>query len=173
MAMNVSHAIRALDRRIVAFTRRNGLRLLRLALGVVFVWFGALKIVGASPVASLVADMLPFVPATVAVRGLGILEVLVGAGLITGAAIRVTLGLFFIQMAGTFLILVARAPDAFEGNPLRLTLLGEFVVKNLVLGAAGMAIAGRVRSALPGEPIPQMLREGLRPSDEGVARRAG
>jgi putative oxidoreductase len=159
--MRFNELIPAIDARVVGFTRRHGMRILRLALGIVFVWFGALKVFGASPVADLVASMLSWLPQDLAVRGLGVLEVLVGFGLITGVAIRVTLALFFVQMIGTFAVLLVHAPAAFDGNPLRLTLLGEFVVKNLVLLAAGVAIAGAVRSARPGESIPQILTESL------------
>lgn len=162
-AMAVRNTIQTLDARIISFTRRHGLRILRVALGVVFVWFGVLKIAGASPVASLVADMLPWIPAEVAVRGLGVLEFLVGLGLVTGVAIRLTLAVFFLLMAGTLAVLVVRSPQSFEGaNPLRLTLLGEFVVKNLALLAAGLAIAGTVPEARAGEPVPQILTDSLR-----------
>jgi uncharacterized membrane protein YkgB len=159
----------AVDARIVGLTRRYGVRVLRISLGIVFVWFGALKVFGVSPVADLVASMMSWLPRDVAVRGLGVLEVVVGLGLLGGFAIRVILALFFVQMLGTFAVLVVHARDAFDG-PLHLTLLGEFVVKNLVLLAAGLAIAGAVDRARPGESIPQILGEGI---DDRGARRAG
>ena len=49
-------------------------------------------------------------------------------------------------MAGTFLVLLLRPDVAFQGgNPLLLTVEGEFVVKNVVLAAAGIAIGGSLR----------------------------
>jgi len=46
-------------------------------------------------------------------------------------------------MAGTFAA-TTLAPSLFfhRGNPLRLTVEGEFVIKNVVLAAAGLVIAG-------------------------------
>ena len=61
-------------------------------------------------------------------------------------ALRVTLGLFALQMAGTFLVLILQPDVAFQrGNPLLLTVEGEFVIKNLVLLSAGMVVGATVR----------------------------
>src|SRR4030067_873882 len=64
--------------------------------------------------------------------------------------LRVTLGLFALQMMGTFLVLVVQPDVAFQdGNPLLLTVEGEFVIKNLVLLSACMVVGatGRRRQA--------------------------
>ena len=50
-------------------------------------------------------------------------------------------------MVGTFLVLIFQPEVAFRaGNPLLLTVEGEFVVKNLVLLTAGMVIGATVRT---------------------------
>ncbi len=135
-----------LDRVMIRFMRVHGVRLLRIALGIVFVWFGALKILGRSPVGDLVAQTVYWLSPTFFVPFLGVWEVLVGLGLLSGVAMRLTLLLFWLQMAGTFLVLVLRPGLAFQaGNPLLLTTLGEFVVKNLVLIAAGLVIGSTLR----------------------------
>jgi uncharacterized membrane protein YkgB len=60
-------------------------------------------------------------------------------------ALRLTLLLFWLQMAGTLMVLVLRPDMAFQGgNPLLLTAEGEFVIKNLVLIAAGLVVGGTV-----------------------------
>ena len=49
-----------------------------------------------------------------------------------------------MHLLGTFTVLVTQPDLAFQqGNPLLLTVEGEFVVKNLVLLSAGLALAGR------------------------------
>jgi putative oxidoreductase len=124
--------------------------LLRVALGLVFVWFGALKLVHASPVVDLVARTLPWLSPEVSLIGLGTWEVVVGLGLLSRIALRSTLVLFFVQMLGTFATLVLAPEECFQnGHHLLLTTTGEFVVKNLVLVAAGIVIAG---SAAKPEP---------------------
>ena len=138
-------AMRRLDRLLIEFNRRHSMRMLRVTLALVFLWFGALKIFDVSPAADLVAKSLPFMPARAAVLLMGLVELVVGIGLLSGWAIRVVLVVFFAQMVGTLLTLVLQPGVSFEGgNPLRLSLTGEFIVKNLVLITAGLAILGAV-----------------------------
>lgn len=67
-------------------------------------------------------------------------------GLLIPVAVRLTLMLFWLQMAGTFLTLVILPGRSFDdGNPLFLSVTGEFVIKNLVLIAAGLVIGSTVR----------------------------
>jgi len=135
-----------LDGFVAGFMEAYSLLLLRLALALVFVWFGALKLADRSPVADLVADTVYWLPADFFVRFLGAWEVVIGLGLLLPLALRITLLLFFLQMAGTFLVLVIHPGIAFQsGNPLLLTVTGEFVIKNLVLIAAGLTIGSTVR----------------------------
>lgn len=134
-----------LDHLMIDFMTANGTRLLRVALGITFIWFGALKVVGQSPVADLVAQTVYWLPPAFFVPFLGWWEVVVGVGLLLGVALRLVLLLFWLQMAGTFLVLVLRPELAFQsGNPLLLTVVGEFVIKNLVLIAAGLVIGSNV-----------------------------
>lgn len=134
-----------LDAAMVRFMAAWGIRLLRTCLGVVFIWFGALKVSGHSPVVALVAAAVPWFPPDVFVSFLGVWEILVGAGLLFRVALRLALLLFWLQMAGTFLVLVLRPDIAFQhGNPLLLTVEGEFVIKNLVLISAGLVVGSTV-----------------------------
>ena len=117
----------------------------RQALGVIFVWFGALKIVDESPIAELVARTLPFLPPRVALVGLGWLEVVIGACFFFRRTVRVALGLLVLQLPGTFAS-VFMAPDlCFRGHPLLLTLEGEFVLKNLLIVGAALLIGGSLQ----------------------------
>jgi hypothetical protein len=60
--------------------------------------------------------------------------------------LRVVPFLFAGQMAGRFLTFVVLPHVCFRhGNPLLLTVEGEFVVKNLVLLAAGPVVGSTVR----------------------------
>lgn len=134
------------DRAAARWLERHALAVVRASLGVVFVWFGALKLAGLSPVADLVARMSPGLAPQDFLVLLGAWEVVVGLGLLAGIAVRTVLLLLWLQLAGTFLVLVLRPEVAFQGgNPLLLTVEGEFVVKNLVLIAAGLAVGSAVR----------------------------
>jgi uncharacterized membrane protein YkgB len=121
---------------------RVSVSLLRIAIGTVFVWFGALKLTGDTPVAQLVANTLPFLPRNVFVPALGVFEVLLGAALLIGRRLDLVVILLILHLAGTFLVLVVTPETAFSHhNPLMLTMVGEFVVKNVVLIAAGLVVA--------------------------------
>jgi uncharacterized membrane protein YkgB len=135
-----------IDRRVVDLLSRWSVPLLRISLGVVYIWFGALKILDVSPVADLVAGTVYWVDPDWFVPALGVVEVLIGIGLLLGRGLRVVLLLFGLQMIGTFGVLLIRPDVAFrEGNPLLLTVEGEFVVKNLVLLSAGLVVGSTVR----------------------------
>lgn len=132
---------------------------LRLALGLIFLWFGALKLFGASPVMNILRHTYWFLPVNSFAVAIGVWEVLVGFGLTFKRALRCTLALLCLHLAGTLLALVL-APALFfqDGNLLRLTVEGEFVVKNMVLIAAALVIGGHEvkplcgRAAALGEP---------------------
>jgi len=130
---------------MIRFMRAYGISLIRMSLAVVFIWFGALKVIGQSPVHDLVARTVYWVSPDVFIPLLGFWEMAVGLGLLFAVALRLTLFLFWLQLAGTFLVLLVRPAIAFQGgNPLLLTTEGEFVVKNLVLITAGLVIGGTV-----------------------------
>jgi uncharacterized membrane protein YkgB len=133
------------DARLRPFLARIGVPLLRISLGVVFLWFGMLKILDVSPVSGLVAKTIYWFDPDVVVPALGAVEVFVGLCLLAGRLMRLALPLLVLQMAGTFLVLVFLPEVAFrDGNPLLLTVEGEFVVKNLVLLSAGLVIGSRL-----------------------------
>ena len=134
----------------IEVARRYGPVALRVALGTVFIWFGLLKVIHSSPASDLIRELLaatvPFVPVEPAVLVLGVVELVIGVGFLSWIAPRTTLVLFMSQMAmatgGTLLFLPAAMFE--HGDPLFLSMPGEFVVKNLVLLAAGLAVLASV-----------------------------
>lgn len=122
--------------------RRYGISLLRVALGVVFVWFGALKVFGVSPVVDLLQQTFTFFPQESFVFTLGLVEVAIGTCLIFKFFLRGALALLWLQMAGTFFTFFLNPPLFFNGNILLLTQTGEFIVKNLVFVVAGIVVGG-------------------------------
>jgi uncharacterized membrane protein YkgB len=135
----------AADRAAIGFMERYGLAALRVALAIVFIWFGVLKVIDRSPVEDIVKQTVFFLPGEPFFTLLGALEIAIGLGLLIPVAPRLTLLLFFGKMAGTFLTLVVLPEQAFQGgNPLLLGVLGELVVKNLVLVAAGLVVGASI-----------------------------
>lgn len=165
--MQIRRRLEIVDHSVREGLARLGPPLLRVSLGIVFVWFGMLKVVGASAVGGLVAATVPldaswFVPA------LGVLEVAIGLAFIAGRFLRLVLPVFALQLGGTLLVLLVLPDVAFEqDNPLMLSLVGEFVVKNLVLLSAGIVVASKVK------PLPSAGTQPLRPAGARPLRPAG
>ena len=142
-----------LDAQIATWMGRYGVRVLRYAIGVVFVWFGALKLVpGLSPAEELVRNTVYFVDADLFYPVLAVWEVLIGVLLLFRPTVRGALLLLALQMPGTFLPFVVLPEVCFTswplGSPLdlfALTLEGQYIVKNIVLIAAGLVVGGTVR----------------------------
>src|SRR3954467_4515543 len=95
-----------MDAVIASSMDRHGRRLLRYALAVIFIWFGALKIWNASPADDLVRRTIYWFPPNVFLPVLGAWEVAIGVCLLFRPLVRWGLLLLFLQMPGTFLPLV-------------------------------------------------------------------
>ncbi len=135
-----------IDQAITNWMARYSLTILRLGLGIVFFWFGALKLVpGLSPAEELVRNTTYFVDPDLFLPVLAIWEMVIGIGLIAGRFMRITLLLLFLQMAGTALPLVVLPKAVWTVFPYGLTLEGQYIIKNLVLIGAGLALGGTVR----------------------------
>jgi uncharacterized membrane protein YkgB len=140
-----------LDKHITDWMARHGITLLRISLGVVFLWFGVLKFFpGLSPAQSLAArtiEMLTFgmVPARVSIPVLALWECAIGIGLITNLFMRATLLLLFVQMMGTITPIFLFPREVFTVVPYAPTLEGQYIIKNIVLVSAGIVIGATVR----------------------------
>jgi uncharacterized membrane protein YkgB len=122
--------------------------LLRFSLGLVLVWIGALKFADPSPVVGLLDASLSFLAFDGFVYLLAVLEVGAGILLFLGIATRwVSLGLAGL-FAGTLLIfLIAPAVSYGEAGFPFLTLAGEFLLKDVVLLAAAVALLSLTEEA--------------------------
>jgi uncharacterized membrane protein YkgB len=139
-----------LDQALVRFMAAYGVRLLRLAIAAVYLWFGGLKLINASPAGELVVRTVFWLPPAAAVKFIGGWEVLIGTGLLFShpLVLRITLLLLWLQIAGTLQIFFLLPDAAFHGgNPLLPTLEGQYAFKNIVLIMAGLVIGSTVRQA--------------------------
>ena len=141
------------DPLIAGWMARNGVRLLRWSVGIVFVWFGGLKTVGMSPAQELVARTVYWFPPEVFIPILGWWEVLIGAGLLIRPLARMAIALLFLQMPGTFLPLLLLPDICFTSIPFGLTIEGQYIIKNLVLISAAIVVGGTVRDAEGGRRL--------------------
>jgi uncharacterized membrane protein YkgB len=166
MVHNLSRGMDYVDANITRWLARHSLKFLRIGMGIVFLWFGALKyfpsLSPAEDLAGRTIDVLTFglVPASVSLPLLATLESLIGLGFLTGVSMRLTLALLAFQMAGALSPLVLFPNEVFHQLPLAPTLEGQYILKNLVLIGAGLVIGATVRGGrlvadpneLPPEP---------------------
>jgi uncharacterized membrane protein YkgB len=135
-----------IDRRITKWMARHGMSIMRISLGLVFFWFGALKLIpGLSPAEELVRNTVYFVDPDWFIPVLALWEMAIGLGLMAGKCMRITLLLLILQMPGTALPLVLLPQAVWTQFPYGLTLEGQYIVKNLVLIGAGLVLGGTVR----------------------------
>jgi uncharacterized membrane protein YkgB len=134
-----------IDRQIAGWMQRNGMRILRYALAVVFIWFGLLKPLGMSPAETLVKNTVYFLPPDVFFPILGWWEVAIGVGLLYRPLNRLALGLLFLQVPGTMLPLLLLPEVCFTSAPFGLTMEGQYIIKNIVLIGAALVVGGTVR----------------------------
>ena len=132
------------DRYMIRFSSKIGVPFLRYAIGIIFIWFGALKMIGElSPAYDLVAATIYWLTPEIIVPLLGLWEVAIGVAFLVPALTRAGIVLLAFQMPGTFLPLVLLPEVCFTVIPFGLTLEGQYIVKNLVIiGSALVIVAG-------------------------------
>jgi putative oxidoreductase len=129
--------------------------LLRVALGIVYLWFGALKLAGISPVEELVRSSYPLLGTFPLYLALTVFELGLGTLLLAGLWKRWTAAAVFFHLLGTFGVLVFAPHIAFYPWFPFLTIDGEFVIKNLVLMAAAVSLlVGVARAPVSAEAKP-------------------
>lgn len=136
-----------LDTRLNQWLVAYSIPLLRIALGGVFLVFGLLKFFpGLSPIEDLATrttEALSFglVSGRAAMVVIATLECLIGLSVITGRFLRVGVWLLAAQMVGAMSPLVLFPGELFPGSLHTPTLAAQYIIKDVVLVAAGMVIA--------------------------------
>lgn len=144
-------AFNKIDIAVTHWMAENGLKLLRISVGIIFFWFGVLKyFAGLSPaedIASRTIETITFglIPDQVILYGLASWEVLIGIGLLFNIFLRETLLLLYLQMIGTFLPVFLFPSEVFAVFPFSLTIEGQYIIKNLVIVSAGIVLGATVR----------------------------
>lgn len=130
---------------LINWSRKHSLSILRWSMGIIFLWFGVLKLfpqpgeaedLGYRTLHWLSGDRLG---QRTALWILGLLELSIGAGLLLKKWMGLVLCLLFLQMAGTFLPLIIFPAESWDGF-LKPSLAGHYIIKNLVLLSAGLVL---------------------------------
>ena len=120
--------------------------ILRVSIGIIYLWFGVLKFFpGVSPAEDLAQNtirLLSFgqLDPKVSLLMLASWETSMGILLIAGAFGRFTIRLVFVHMICTFTPLILLPGDCFTNAPFDLTLVGQYILKNIVIISALLLI---------------------------------
>ena len=124
---------------------QNG-RMLCISIGIVYVWFGLLKFFpGLSPadiLAKQTISLLTFniIPENVGILLLAIIEVAIGLCLIFNIQLKKVIVAALIHLVLTFIPVVFFPEISFSKAPFSLTLVGQYIIKNIVIISALLLI---------------------------------
>ncbi|RZS37607.1 DoxX-like protein [Herbihabitans rhizosphaerae] len=151
----------AITNRVAAWLSRNSVDILRINLGLVFFGFGILKFFpGLSPAEGLASRTLEtlslgLVSGQTAAIVTAISECFIGITLISGRFLKAGLAVLGVSLIGIMSPLVLFFTDLFPaGGP---TLEAQYVLKDIVLVAAGLVVAAK---ALGGRMVPAAEQTG-------------
>lgn len=131
---------------------KRSITILRCATGVIYIWFGMLKFfTQTSPAETIVSETLYFISfgvleGRIPVLVLGVIEMGIGLAFLL-KKLRYTVPLMYFQMLGTVLPLFVFIEKTWELFPLIPTLLGQYIIKNLVFIAAAIIVGAEAGGA--------------------------
>ena len=125
---------------------RNTIKLIRLSLGIIFIWYGMLKFFPTlSPAEDLAIKTIDimffgFINPNLSIKLLALLEISIGIGFILDFYTRIITIVFIGHMICTFAPLFLLPELSFTHAPYAFTLVGQYIVKNIVFILAGILI---------------------------------
>jgi uncharacterized membrane protein YkgB len=122
---------------------KHSVNFMRIALAIVYSWFGILKIFGLSPAAELVEKTVYWFKPEIFIPILGICELSIGLGLLIKRCIPLTVVLLLLHMAVTFFPIFILQRDCFDTFPYGPSLAGQYIIKNLVLISGALVVASK------------------------------
>lgn len=137
------------DEKLIGFFNRISLPFSRFAIFVIYFWFGILKFLGFSPAETLVRELfnqtIHFISFDTFYIFFALFEMLIGVLFLFPRATRVVIPLLVIHLITTFMPLVFLQSVAWSA-PLVPTLVGQYIIKNLVIIACAVSVAGNLHA---------------------------
>lgn len=130
------------------------LNILRVSIGIIYLWFGALKFFpGVSPAEELAKETIHlltfgFIEPNTSLLLLAIWETTIGLLLMSGYSKRLVIKIVIAHMICTFTPLLLLPGYSFTSAPLALTLVGQYIIKNIVIVSALFVIDSAAQKSL-------------------------
>lgn len=137
--MSIKELTYHFDDKLHHISNKYGMILLESSIGLIYIWFGALKFFpGLSPAEKLAGDTLSVIvfhsiDQQLLLWGLAAIELLIGCCLLFRSRSRLIIFLVFLHMAGTLLPLFIFPDLVFNKPPFGFSIIGQYIMKNLVI----------------------------------------
>ena len=127
-------------------SEKYAMKLLFSSIGLIYIWFGALKFfAGYSPAEQLAGETLDTITfhlldKQILLWGLAGWELLIGVFFFLRIKSKMILGLMLLHMAGTLLPIILFPEQVFNRPPFGFSIVGQYIMKNLVFIFAALIV---------------------------------
>ena len=145
----MNNKIESFDSSVITFLRKYGDTISRIALFIIFFWFGILKVFLLSPAGPLVigllkATFLGWIDPNTFVILFGIFEVVLGILILVPKLERITFALLLIHLFTTIMPLYIIPHEVWDGIFVP-NLVGQYIIKNVALLSLGLMLFARLK----------------------------
>lgn len=138
-----------LDRSVIIFLRKYSDEISRVALFIIFFWFGILKVFLLSPAGPLVIDLLQatflgWIDPNTFVQWFGVLEVIIGFMILTPKLERITFLVLVFHLFTTVMPLFIIPAQVWDGIFVP-NLIGQYIIKNVALLSLGLVLFAHLK----------------------------
>jgi uncharacterized membrane protein YkgB len=141
--------LQTVDTTLIRLFDRYGHRIHRISLGILFLWFGLLKPLGHETTTSILAHTIYWGDPGVMVLVLGWWEVAIGVCLLIHPLLRMAILLLALRLPGILLAFVLEPEICFVSFPFAPTPEGQYLIKDLTLFFAALALSGFLADERP------------------------
>ncbi|MFY0686915.1 MAG: doxx family protein [Cyclobacteriaceae bacterium] len=138
--------LREWDEQLIEWLRVNVFMMIRISTGLIYLVFGGLKFLpNYSPAETLAAETIGLITfdlfsGSLALYALAVIETIIGVGLILNFKVKWTIRIALWHMACTFFPMILLPGAAYTDAPYSLSLVGQYILKNLVVVSALLAV---------------------------------
>ncbi len=147
--MNKNTLLELFDLNVILFLRKHSSLISRIALFIIFFWFGILKVFLISPAGPLVTELLQatflgWVNPDTFVRLFGVFEVIIGFMILIPKLERITFAILFFHLFTTVMPLYIIPSQVWDGIFLP-NLVGQYIIKNVALLSLGLILFSHLK----------------------------
>jgi uncharacterized membrane protein YkgB len=125
--------------KIHQFSDKHSIDFLSISIGIIYLWFGALKLFpNLSPAEELAGETLSTlvfhaIDQRILIIALALIEIFIGISLLFRKTYKIVIYLAFTHMLGTLLPIFIFPEISFNKPPFGFSIIGQYIMKNLVI----------------------------------------